>query len=111
MEDLVTDGLITLYMEDHNVEEYLRTARESTEVRRSIIVPGLETIPENHMDENLENRDMPPPLPPRYVCMHVCMYVCVYVYMYVCMYVCMYICMYVYMYVYMYVCVYVYMYV
>lgn len=65
MEDLVTDGLITLYMEDHNVEEYLRTARESTEVRRSMIVPGLETIPENRMDENLENRDMPPPLPPR----------------------------------------------
>jgi len=34
IEDLVQDGLITLYMEANNVEDYLQTARETRSLRR-----------------------------------------------------------------------------
>ena len=63
IEDLVADGLITLYMEENNVEEYLRTARETTEVRRSLYLPNkLEPIVEKSTEQS---EPRPPPLPPR----------------------------------------------
>ncbi len=39
MEDLVQDGLITLYMEANNVEEYLQSARETRSIRRRMPTP------------------------------------------------------------------------
>ena len=40
MEDLVQDGLITLYMEANNVEEYLQSARQTRVVQRSSSIPS-----------------------------------------------------------------------
>ncbi len=40
MEDLVQDGLITLYMEANNVEEYLQSARQTRVVQRTSSIPG-----------------------------------------------------------------------
>ncbi len=39
VEDLVQDGLITLYMEANNVEEYLQSARETRSMRRRMPTP------------------------------------------------------------------------
>ena len=61
IEDLVADGLIALYMEENNVDEYLKSARESTEVRRTSVLPNIiEPVQEKERSEPL-----PPPLPPR----------------------------------------------
>ena len=43
MEDLVQDGLITLYMEANNVEEYLQSARQTRIVHQSSV--GSNTDP------------------------------------------------------------------
>lgn len=86
IEDLVQDGLITLHMEANNVEEYLRSARE-TRVSHSASVggadqPNLEPIQETAPldqpvfleDEAAESssakssRDCMPRKPPYYPC-------------------------------------------
>jgi hypothetical protein len=58
IEDLVADGLITLFMEDNNVEEYLKNAQDK---RASTVVPAGDPSGRN----GLELEGTPPPLPPR----------------------------------------------
>ena len=48
IEDLVQDGLITLYMEANNVEDYLQSARETRSIHRPSDAGHLGTIPEGH---------------------------------------------------------------
>lgn len=72
MEDLVQDGLITLYMEANNVEEYLQSARETRSMKRRMPTPPdatnldrpLPEAPPTHRgsgDEAEESRGMSPP--------------------------------------------------
>ncbi len=52
-------------MEENNVDEYLKSARETTEVKRTSLLPNkLEPILEKQGLEQSE--PLPPPLPPRY---------------------------------------------
>ena len=71
--DLVADGLITLYMEANNVEEYLKSARECTNLRKVSVLsgPAIELAIDLERDEGVHSEEAdetpPPPLPPRNV--------------------------------------------
>ena len=66
IEDLVQDGLITLYMEANHVEDYLKSARESRSLRR-VVAMGQDTSSASNeavfSEENIG--DLPPPVPSR----------------------------------------------
>ena len=71
--DLVADGVITLYMEANNVEEYLKSAREYTNLRKVSCIsgPAVELAVDPERDEGVHSEEAdetpPPPLPPRNV--------------------------------------------
>ena len=66
IEDLVQDGLITLYMEANHVEDYLKSARESRSLQR-VVAMGQDTSSASNeavfSEENIG--DLPPPVPSR----------------------------------------------
>ena len=66
IEDLVQDGLITLYMEANHVEDYLKSARDSRSLRRVVGV-GQDTSASNGavFSEESIGGDVPPPVPSR----------------------------------------------
>lgn len=73
IDDLVADGLITLYMEANNVEEYLQSARRKKSLTAVVSTPS--TV--NMLEHNVKNSSSsgnglasgpplyPPPIPPR----------------------------------------------
>lgn len=70
---MVADGVITLYMEANNVEEYLKSAREYTNLRKvsTLSGPAIELAVDPEKDEGVHSEEAdetpPPPLPPRNV--------------------------------------------